>query len=370
MTERMRAWVYWGQEVGEGGLPIRLEEVPIPAPAPGQLLLKVLKVSVCGTDEMLFAGKLRRVQEGVIPGHEFCGEIVETGSRESPYRAGQVVAGESHYSLPGSVEEGVIGLWPPKMADGSQPEPLNGAYAEYVCIPESCAHLLPDNLIHAEFWPSLFEPAGNDFLLARYVLRESPRGRVGVFGCGPHGLYAQIFLRHFGIDDLIAFETDPYRRAFASRLGCARLVLDPSQEAIEEQVQEATAGSGFDVSLDMVGKGGEAFDLCCRTTRNGGTVILFGLFSRDFQINGFLANDLIFARRQTFLQVAGKQLKVVGITGREGIWDELIQTVASEPRLQKLIMQPVQVVGPLNLLGQEIQKGQVQVLKRAFWAFE
>ncbi len=358
--QRMKAWVYHPPEApGEGTVAIRLEEVPVPRAGQGELLVRILKASVCGTDETLFQGGLSRAPDGVVPGHEFCGEVVEVGEGVQGISPEDVVAVESHYSLPGGVDEGVIGLWPPRDADKQNLKVYHGGYAEYACIPAECAHRLPPGLASGDFWPSLFEPAGNDFLLAREVKKLAPQ-RVAVVGCGPHGLYAQIFLKHFGIPEVVAFEKDATRAEFARRLGCASEVVDPSA---------AAAAEPFDVTLDMVGKTGGAFRSCCEMTRPGGTVVLFGLFTGEFQIDGRAGNDLIFSRERVAVDWNGKRLHVLGVTGREGIWEDLIRSVGESRQLQELLMRPVTVVGRLDELGEHVRNRRPELLKAAFHPF-
>lgn len=359
----MRAWVYRSDYGSDETLCLRLEERPVPTPGPKDVLLKILKVSVCGTDEMLFAGNLRRAQEGIVPGHELCGEIVEVGSGVTGLQPGRIVAAESHYSQKGASQEGVIGLWPPTLSNGSRGRVVDGGYAEFAVIPSECAHVLPDGLQEGNFWPSLFEPAGNDFFLARLVQDRFSPSRVGVFGCGPHGIYAQIFLRHFGVPEITAFEIDPDRRRLAREVGCADAVIDPGQ---------AEGGFDFDVTVDAVGKDGQVYRQACRWTRPGGAVILFGLFHKEVEIDGVSANDLIFQRKEltvdTGVDTGDRSLTVVGVTGREGIWPDLIRSVAESPELQRLLMMPVDVEGPLDSLKQSFSvKG--TGLKRAFWGF-
>lgn len=364
----MKAWVY--RPHSDSGLPlIRLEEAPVPCPGPQDLLLKVLKTSVCGSDEMLFRGDLAdRVEDGVIPGHELCGEIVEMGSQVRGFRFGQKVTAESHYRFGEGGEEGVIGLWPAVSRD-NRPSPFyHGSYSQYVCIPSSCAYLIPPYLDERQFWPSLFEPVGNDFLLSRIVWDRSPR-RVGLFGCGPHGLYAQIFLHHLGVEQLIAFEPDAFRLDFARRLDCAHQIFDPREVETMEQVWELTEGEGFDVCVDMVGKTGQAFQQCVDFTRDGGTIALFGLFKGPFSVAGKNANRLIFQRSQTEITSGGKRLSVIGITGREGIWPALIATVAGSRDLQRLLMKLTTIIGPLDRLGQHSMNRPAHILKAAFDSF-
>lgn len=366
----MQAWVFRPMREDGSGVYLFLEEVPIPSAGPEDLLLKLRKVSVCGTDEALFRAKIQRVKNGMIPGHEFCGEVVERGSQARDFAPGEIVVGESHYRVSGSSEEGIIGLWAPNSDDGRKFEPIAGAYAEYVRIPKLCARRIPRRLVTGPFWPSLLEAAGNDFCLAQYVLEKLNPQQLGIFGCGPHGLYAQIFLRFLGARRFFAFETDPFRLEFARTLGVAEEVYDPSSVDWMEKLQQKSGAGTLDVTVDMVGRSGKAFEQCCRLTRPGGAVILFGIFNRGFSINGISPNDLIFGRRELDYEYQGKKLKLIGITGREGVWDELIAAVAGDRELRRLLMKPVTVVGPLDLLGESIRQPSPHILKRAFSSFQ
>ncbi len=364
----MRAWVYRADRIDGSGTHIFLEEVPVPRPGPGDLLLKVRKVSVCGTDEMLFRGGLKRVADGVVPGHEVSGEVVAAGPGVGGFDLGQMVAVESHYQIPGATEEGIIGLWPPRPVPDDFAM-YGGGYAEYIRIPASCAQPLPESLAMGTFWPSLFEPAGNDYLLAQEVVERAKARAVGVFGCGPHGLYAQIFLRHFGVEKIYGFEMDPARARFARQLGCVLEVFDPRDPDLTAKVADRTGGDLFDATVDMVGKSGAAFSMCCDFTRPLGTVVLFGLFNGDCRIEGRAANDLIFGREKLSIHHGSKRLSLMGVTGREGIWPDLIREVASKPSLQELLMKPVTRVGPLDALGKHIRNQSREVLKAALEPF-
>ena len=364
----MKAWVYRKDRVVDR-IHIFQEEVDSPHPAAGQVLLKVEKVSVCGTDEALFKGSLAKVPDGIIPGHEFYGEIVELGAGVEGLRKGEKVAGESHYHVSGTNDQGIIGLWGPEIEPGELLPALNGAYAEYLCLPAECAHLVPGDLISDRFWPSLFEAIGNDYFLITRVRTAEPIRTLGIFGAGPHGLFAQIFARHFGIPRIAAFEPDPFRREFSSQLKAADQTFDPSDRLIE-QTQEFTRGAEFDVTLDMVGKQGQGFELCCETTRDGGTIFLFGLFSGDrFAIDGISGNEIIFHMKSLTHRYKDKTLHLQGITGREGIWSELIETVSKNQTLQEYLMRPVDVMGSLEQLGDDTRKPKSGILKRAYHKF-
>lgn len=365
---RMKAWVYRKDQTDSGGFHIFREDVPQPHPSANQVLIKVEKVSVCGTDESLFKGDLRRVADGVIPGHEFYGRIVELGSEVKGFNIGQSIAGESHYSVPDASAEGIIGLWGPELKKGDMLPALNGAYAEYLCLPAECVHPVPAELVSEGFWPSLFEAIGNDYFLVRHAIRSGMPQHLGIVGCGPHGLFAQIFAKHFQVPQITAFEVDPFRRNFAAEIAAANRVLDP-RERLMEQVKESTGGALFDVTLDMVGKQGQGFTTCCETTRDGGTIYLFGLFTGTFSIQDIPGNEIIFKMKTLAYEYNGKKLRVEGITGREGIWDELIQTVCDNKGLQDHLMKPVHVLGNMERLGQDTHTLKPEIMKRAYFAF-
>jgi threonine 3-dehydrogenase len=366
----MRAWVYRKQHTDPQGIHIFEETATEPVVGADQVVIKVEKVSVCGTDESLFKGELKKVPDGIIPGHEFYGEIVELGKNVHTLKIGQRIAGESHYKVNGLADQGIIGLWGAEIRKGELTPPLHGAYAEYLTIPVECAHKVPGDLVSEHFWPSLFEAIGNDYFLIKRTQQIANPKYLGIFGCGPHGLFAQVFARHFGIAKIAAFEVDHYRQKFASSLQIADQIFDPTNN-LETNVQDFTGGNLFDVTLDMVGKQGQAFESCCKTTKDGGVVLLFGLFSGDkFSINGVPGNDIIFHMKILPFRYENKNLTVIGITGREGIWEELIETVCSQKQLQDQLMKPVHVMGTLDQLGEDTRHPKQGVLKRAYHAFK
>jgi threonine 3-dehydrogenase len=365
----MRAWVYRKEKTDPQNIHIFEETIEDPTPGPGQVVLRVEKVSVCGTDESLFKGDLRKVPDGIIPGHEFYGEIVEISPGVEGFQLGQHIAGESHYSIPETTDQGIIGLWGPEIRKGEFAPFLHGAYAQYIAIPSDCAHIVPGELISEDFWPSLFEAIGNDYFLINRARELDRIQHLGIFGCGPHGLFAQVFARHFDIPKIAAFEVDPYRKKFASSLNIADQIFDPTVH-LESNVSDFTNGQLFDLTLDMVGKQGQGFDACCKTTKDGGTILLFGLFSGDkFAIDGVSGNEIIFHMMKLSHSYEGKNLNVIGITGREGIWPELIDTVSREKTLQHQLMKPIHVMGTLDQLGDHTRHPGEGILKRAYHAF-
>jgi len=369
LPETMRAWVYYNKVQPDGGY-LHLERVRVPRPGPGELLLKVIGVSICGTDEDLFRGKFSEVYDGIIPGHEIFGEIVGCGSNIRGFELGQKSVVESHYQIPGYLEEGVIGLWGPKVLAGGYLRPLNGGYAEYVAITNYCAHLVPKTLDSSDFFPSLLEGVGNDCLIAKYLLDRGLLGTVAVVGCGPHGLFTQMFLKHFGVKRLAAFEIDPERRKLAKEFG-VDAVFNPLAKNFDEQVGGFTEGKGFDAVIDIAGGKESVLEMCFRCVSDRGTLILFGLYSsKKIRLQGMPINDIIFGMRELEIENGGKHIYVKGITGREGVWEYLIDAVAVSRELQEKIMKPVTFMGPLENLGSDTLKlDKRKIMKRAYAAF-
>lgn len=365
----MRAWLYRNEACSDGGH-LELTNAPMPIPHPGELLIKILSVSVCGTDEDLFRGKFNEIDDGIIPGHEIFGEIVGWGPNVRGYEVGQKMVAESHYAMPAYLEEGVIGLWGPKLSKGGHLKPINGGYAEYMTLPSYCAHIVPGVLDKPDFFPSLLEGAGNDCLIAKYLLDHSLLGTVGVIGCGPHGLFTQMFCKHFGVEKLAAFEVDEARIEYAKDFG-ADIFINPLSDKMQSQIDEFTEGKNFDVIIDIAGGRQSVLDMCLNLVHDGGTLILFGLYGdTSIKLGGFSINDIIFDQKQLNIIHDGKHIHVRGITGREGVWSYLIDAIAVSKNLQQKLMKPVTIMGALDNLGADTLKlDPTKVMKRAYTAF-
>lgn len=366
----MSAWVYHNRPQADGGRLAR-ETLPVPRPWPGELQLKVLGVSVCGTDEDLFRGKFSEVADGFVPGHEIYGEITALGSNTRGFRPGQRVVVESHYRLPGYLEEGIIGLWGPKIRGGGYLRPLNGGYAEYLAVPAYCAHLLPPSLAgDSEFHPSLLEGVGNDCLVARRLLEHNVLDRVAVVGCGPHGLFIQLFARHFGARRLAAFEIDPQRRQLALSFG-ADAAIDAAAADRDRQVAAFTGGRGFSAVVDSAGGRPEVLQMCLDMVAAGGTLILFGLYNSEaVRLNGVPADEIIFTMQEMEVDAPAGRIRVQGVTGREGIWEYLIDAVTVSRPLRRKIVAPATLMGPLDNLAADTRRQDARrPMKRVYAPF-
>lgn len=368
----MKAWVFERKE-NPDKVYINLHDVPMPTVPDNYVLLKVLGVSVCGTDEHMFIGENSHTPSGTIPGHEFFGEIVEVGKKAKKLKVGQKVAGESHYFVDGCEGDGVIGFQGPRGKDGNRIPPIAGAYAEYIAIPDYCANVLPEGPVLTEFWPSLLEGMGNDYYIAHWMKENGVmKGNSLVVGSGPHGLFTQLFLRLWLPDKskVVGFEVDPYRRGYARGAAIADATINSLAPTAKEQVADTIGGTEFDVVVDTAGMRQSVLDMCFDYTKDGGTLILFGLYSDpSIKVAGRAINDIIFDKASLVVDWKGKKIKVQGITGREGIWKPMIKDVNKTAYIREKVMNTCVIKGPLDRLRDDTLKLDKEIMKRAYLPF-
>jgi threonine 3-dehydrogenase len=306
IPKTMRALVKARPEAGA-----ELREVPVPRPGPGEILIRLEAVSFCGTDLHIYrwdpwaegrmGGKLPR-----IFGHEMAGRVVGHGPGTGAVPLGTRVAAETHlvdwtcYQCRTGREHvcanlRILGV------------DADGAFAEYMCLPERNAW--PSEDLAPEI-AAIQEPMGNA-VFATFV-EEVTTASVAVLGCGPIGLMAAAICSFAGANPVIATDILPHRREMAERMG-ADVVLDPSAVDVVEEVRRLTGGTGVDVVLEMSGAESaihQAFEICT----NGGRVSLLGLPSRPVTLD---LNDAIIFRG----------VRVYGITGRQ-LWGTWYKTAA------------------------------------------
>jgi len=295
MPQTMEAIVKSRPEPG-----VEVREVPIPGFGPADVLVRVEAASVCGTDLHIYQWDdwaQSRIKTPLIPGHEFCGFVAEVGRDVKAVKPGDFVSAEMHVAcgrcLQCRVGEAhicqnvkIIGV------------DADGAFAEYVVIPESNIWDL-DASVPREC-ASILDQLGNAVhtVLAGEIAARS----VAVVGCGPIGLFAIAVARACGASTIFALEVNKHRRELAQKMG-ADLALDPSRDDVATLIREATGRDGVDVVLEMSGNP-DAIRLGLAILRNGGRVSLLGIPSRPVELD--LARDIIF-----------KGAVVQGINGRK-----------------------------------------------------
>ena len=278
---------------------LALGEAPTPEIRSGDVLIKVRRAGICGTDLHIHQWdhwSRNRVDPPLILGHEFMGEVVEVGRLVENIEVGDRVSAEGHLVC-GHCE--FCGTEQAHVCRDTRIIGIDrdGAFAEYVSIPAANIIHIPDSI--SDDHAAVFDPLGNAF---HTVLHTDVAGRVvAIVGCGPIGLFAIGIARAAGAARVIAIEPHEGRRDLAARMG-AHDCIDPVEDDAEAQVAELTRGYGAHVVCEMSGHP-EGLRSAFRMCRNGGHVRLLGLPKHTVEIN--LARDVIF-----------KGLHVYGVVGR------------------------------------------------------
>src|ERR1700758_2416398 len=276
-----------------------IREVPIPQFGPSDVLVKVKMASICGTDLHIYEWDQwaqRRIHPPLIPGHEFCGVVESVGKDVTSVKEGDFVSAEMHVACGKCLQcrTGEAHICQNVKIIGVD---ANGAFAEYVVIPESNIWKL-DSSIPLEY-ASILDPLGNAVhtVLAGEIAAKS----VAVTGCGPIGLFSIAVAKAVGATSVFAIEVNEHRARIAREMQ-ADYVLNPAKEDVNDIVMEKTGGLGVDVVLEMAGHPDSirtAFDI----VRRGGRISLLGLTSKPISLN--FSEDIIF-----------KGITVQGINGR------------------------------------------------------
>ncbi len=276
-----------------------IREVKIPSFGRTDVLVKVKVASVCGTDLHIYnwdKWAQGRIHPPLIPGHEFCGEVFAVGDEVTTVKEGDFVSAEMHVNCGKCYQcrTGEAHICQFVKIIGVD---ADGAFAEYVCIPESNIWKL-DPEIPLEY-ASILDPLGNAVhtVLAGDIAAKT----VAITGCGPIGLFAIAVARACGAAKVFAIEVNEYRRKVAQQMK-ADLVLDPSLQDVRAMVMHETHGIGVDVLLEMAGHP-DAIRTGFDIVRRGGRVSLLGLTSKPISLN--FSEDIIF-----------KGLTIQGINGR------------------------------------------------------
>jgi threonine 3-dehydrogenase len=278
---------------------VEIRDVAIPQIGLTDVLVKVKVASICGTDLHIYnwdRWAQGRIHPPLIPGHEFCGEVVARGSEVTTVKEGDFVSAEMHVACGKCLQcrTGEAHICQFVKIIGVD---ADGAFAEYVRIPESNIWKL-DPAIPIEY-ASILDPLGN--AVHTVLAGEIAAKTVAITGCGPIGLFSIAVARAVGAAQVIAIEVNEYRRRIAREMK-ADLVLDPTKEDVRKVIADRTSGAGVDVVLEMAGHPSAirtAFDI----VRRGGRISLLGLTSKPIALN--FSEDIIF-----------KGITVQGINGR------------------------------------------------------
>lgn len=276
-----------------------IREVKIPAFGRTDVLVKVQVASICGTDLHIYEWDRwaqGRIHPPLIPGHEFCGEVVAFGDEVTSVKEGDFVSAEMHVACGKCFQcrTGDAHICQKVKIIGVD---ADGAFAEYVVIPESNIWKLDPGI--PQEYASILDPLGN--AVHTVLAGEIAAKTVAITGCGPIGLFSIAVAKAVGATTVIAIEVNEYRRRVAEKMK-ADIVIDPSREDARAIVAEQTGGLGVDAVFEMAGHPDAirtAFDI----VRRGGRISLLGLTSKPISLN--FSEDIIF-----------KGLTIQGINGR------------------------------------------------------
>ena len=264
-----------------GGPGLEMTERPEPAAGAGEVKIRVLRTGICGTDlhiEEWNAWAAASVHAPLIPGHEFCGEVVDVGAGVRDVRVGDLVSGEGHIVC-GTCRNCRAGRRHLCVRTAGIGVNRDGAFAEYVVIPEPNAWVH-----HTPLDPDLgaiFDPYGNAVHTALSVPLVGED--VLITGAGPIGLMAAAVCRHVGARFVVITDVSPYRLELARSMG-VDLALDVTRESIASAQQRLGMVEGFDVALEMSGHPSALPEVIGNLT-HGGRIALLGLPSEPIDID-------------------------------------------------------------------------------------
>jgi L-iditol 2-dehydrogenase len=254
---------------------MRIEELPRPAPGPGEVLLKIASVGVCGSDVHYYLhGRIgsQVVAEPIIMGHEFSAWVAGLGEGVAGLEMGQLVAVDPGISC-GACEpcrQGHPNLCPHVRFCGTPP--IDGVFAEYTVMPAENCFPLPEGMDPAQ--GALLEPLGIA-IHAVDLAHLQPGGTVAVLGAGPIGLLIAAVARAAGASAVYVTEPLADRRRFAVDY-VADAALDPEQSDVVAGILDLTGGRGVDVAFEAAGAADTSQEAAA-VTRIGGKVIVAGI---------------------------------------------------------------------------------------------
>jgi threonine 3-dehydrogenase len=258
-----------------------LKDVDLPTVENNDLLIKVSKTSICGTDLHIYdwdKWAQKTIKVPTVLGHEFCGEVVEIGKSVQGFTLGDRIAGEGHITCghcrncrtdKRHLCNHISGVGVTR----------DGAFAEYVSIPAINAFLLPDNI--SDDVASILDPLGNAIhtTLAFDLAGED----VLITGAGPIGIMAAAVAKHVGARRVIISDLNDYRLELAKKMGATHTV-NVSKTPLEEYVKSIGMLEGVDVGLEMSGNP-KALQSILNLIRPGSSIALLGILPDNAAID-------------------------------------------------------------------------------------
>ncbi len=290
----MKALAKTKSEVG-----IWMTQADKPKMGHNDLLIKIRKTAICGTDMHIYnwdEWAQATIPVPMVVGHEYVGEVVDMGQEVRGFTVGDRVSGEGHITCGycRNCRAGRVHLCRNTVGVGVNRE---GSFAEYLVIPAFNAFKIPDNI--PDDLAAIFDPFGNAVhtALSFDLVGED----VLITGAGPIGIMAVAVAKHVGARHVVVTDVNPYRLALAKKMG-ATCAVDVSKQKLKDVMLELGMTEGFDVGLEMSGVP-MAFNDMLNNMNNGGKIAMLGIPPSDMAVDW---NQVIF-----------KGLVIKGIYGRE-----------------------------------------------------
>lgn len=296
-------------------------DAPIPTIGPNDVLIKIRKTAICGTDIHIYKWdewSQKNVPVGLITGHEYVGVIEKVGNEVQGFAVGDRVSGEGHLTCGHcrNCRGGKQHLCIEQKGVGVNRQ---GAFAEYLSLPAKNAVKIPDDI--SDDYAAFFDPFGNatHTALSFDLVGED----VLITGAGPIGVMAVAICKHAGARHVVITDINDYRLDLARKMG-ASLAVNIAQSDLKDVMKKLKMTEGFDVGLEMSGNA-SAFRGMLETMRAGGKIAMLGIPSADMSID--------------WAKFIFKGLTLKGIYGREMFetWHKMIAMVQSGLDLSPMI---------------------------------
>ncbi|GAA0343201.1 L-threonine 3-dehydrogenase [Bowmanella denitrificans] len=300
---------------------IWLTETDKPEVGHNDLLIKIRKTAICGTDMHIYhwdEWSQKTIPVPMVVGHEYVGEVVDMGQEVAGFKVGDRVSGEGHITC-GYCRNCRAGRR--HLCRNTTGVGVNraGAFAEYLVIPAFNAFKIPDNI--SDELASIFDPFGNAVhtALSFDLVGED----VLITGAGPIGIMAAAVARHVGARHVVITDLNDYRLELARKMGATRAV-NVGKENLADVMKELGMTEGFDVGLEMSGVPAAFRDMLAKMN-HGGKIAMLGIPSGETAIDW---NQVIF-----------KGLIIKGIYGREMFetWYKMASLIQSGLDLSPII---------------------------------
>jgi L-iditol 2-dehydrogenase len=335
---------------------LEMVDIPVPIPAPGEVLVRVKACGICGSDVHGYDGSSGRRIPPIVMGHEAAGVVAGMGSQVSGIQEGDrvtfdstIYCGSCAYCMRGEVNlcdrRQVLGVSTPEYR-------RPGAFAEYVLVPQRIMHRLPSDISFAE--AAMVEPLA----VAVHAVSLSGIGNNStalVVGAGMIGILVLQALRAANCSRIYITDIDDTRLRLAEQLG-AKATINARSADTAAEIHELTSGRGVDVALEAVGNS-VAIKTAIESVRKGGTVTLIGnisptieiplqtVVSRQIRLQGSAASSGEYPQCIDLLARGAVRVKplITAVTplGQGPRWFERLHS--GEPNLMKIILTPDEV---------------------------